>query len=398
MAPPTEVATAGPRSYPDIGLGRGWEPAALVALSLLLLSFGLVTLYSTSSLLAQRMGYPDYHFVLRQCSAGAMGLVALVICAKIPYTTWQYLAWPLLGLTTFALLLLVLPGTEAIAPEWNGSRRWLRIGVQFQPSEVAKLAVVVWTAGLAVRKQPHFQSLSQGLLPFLVVWAVITLLVAAEPDLSTAVVILFLGGTVVFAAGARIAHFLFLGLLALPLLIGQLMVSFRWQRVLAFLDPASDPSGAGFQIHQSLIALGSGGLTGQGFAKGRQKFGFLPEPHTDFMFSMIGEEWGFVGVVGLVLAYVAVVLVGFRIARRAPDLFGELLAVGLASFVAVHATLHMFVGLGLVPSTGLPLPMISYGRSNLVITLAAVGILISISRASARAPGTAPSGRGRRRA
>jgi len=398
LAPPTEVAAAGPRSYPDIGLGRDWEPAALIALSLLLLSFGLVTLYSTSSLLAQRMGYPDYHFVLRQSSASAIGLVALVVCARIPYRTWRYLAWPFLGASIVTLLLLVLPWTEAIAPEWNGSRRWLRIGVRFQPSELAKLAVIVWTAGLAVRKQSQFRSLSQGLMPFLLVWGLVALLVALEPDLSTAVIILFLGCTIVFAAGARIAHFLFLGALALPVLIAQLMVSFRWERVLAFLDPASDPSGAGFQIHQSLIAIGSGGLVGQGFAKGRQKFGFLPEPHTDFMFSMIGEEWGFVGVVALVLAYLGIVLVGFRIARRAPDLFGELLAVGLASFVAVHATLHMFVGLGLVPSTGLPLPMISYGRSNLVVTLMVVGMLIAISRASSRVPGTGPAGRRRRRA
>ncbi len=398
MAPPSEVANAGPRSYPDIGLGRGWEPATLVALSLLLLSFGLVTLYSTSSLLAQRMGYPDYHFVLRQSSAGAIGLVALVVCAKIPYKAWQHLAWPLLVATFVALVLLVLPWTHAIAPEWNGSRRWLRIGVQFQPSEIAKMAIVIWTAGLAVRKQPHFRSLGQGLMPFLLVWGVITLLVAAEPDLSTAVVILFLGCTIVFTAGARIAHFVFLGLLTLPVLAAQLMVPYRRERILAFLDPTSDPTGAGFQIHQSLIAVGSGGLTGQGFAKGRQKFGFLPEPHTDFMFSMIGEEWGFVGVVALVLAYLAIVLVGFRIARRAPDLFGELLAVGLASFVAVHAILHMFVGLGLVPSTGLPLPMISYGRTNLVITLAVIGILISIARASTRVPGTVGPKRRRRRA
>lgn len=398
MAPPTEVAAAGPRSYPDIGLGRGWEPAALVAISLLLVSFGLVTLYSTSSLLAQRMGYADYHFVLRQCSAAAMGLVALVVCAKLPYKLWEHLSWPLLALTSIALLLLVIPGTESIAPEWNGSRRWLRVGVRFQPSELAKFVIIVWTAALAVRKQPYFRSLRRGLLPFLLVWGVVAFLVAIEPDLSTAVVILFLGGSIVFSAGARIAHFIFLGLLALPVLVAQLMVSFRWERVLAFLDPSSDPAGAGFQIHQSLIALGSGGLTGQGFAKGRQKFGFLPEPHTDFMFSMIGEEWGFIGVVALVLAYLAIVLVGFRIARRAPDLFGELLAVGLSSFIAVHATLHMFVGLGLVPSTGLPLPMISYGRTNLVVTLAVVGVLIAIARASARVPGTAQAKRRRRRA
>lgn len=378
MARVSEIARA-PSTLPATGLGRGWEPAALLMLSLALMFFGLLTLYSTSSLLAQREGLPDYYFVLQQSSAAVVGLMALAVCARVPYPAWKRLAWPLMLISVVMLVVVLLPFTESIAPRVNGSRRWIRLGVRVQPSEIAKLAIIIWTAGLAVRKQPHFKSLTRGLLPFLVVWSAILIPVAMEPDLSTAALIAMVCFTIVFVAGARIAHFVFLGVLSLPILIAQLSVGFRAERVAAFLT-GGDLGGAGYQVHQSLIALGSGGLAGVGFAAGRQKFGFLPEPHTDFMFSMIGEEWGFVGVLTLVAVYAAFILVGFRVARRAPDLFGELLAVGLTSLVAIHAVLHMFVGLGLAPSTGLPLPLISFGRSNLVITLVAVGILMSIAR------------------
>jgi len=194
---------------------------------------------------------------------------------------------------------------------------------------------------------------------------------------------------VVFTAGARVEHFVFLGLMILPFVRRQLEVGFRQDRIEAFLNPAADPSGAGFQLQQSLVALGSGGLTGVGFGEGRQKFGFLPEAHNDFIFAMVGEEWGLVGVVLLVATYLALVLVGFRIAARAPDLFGELLAVGITSLIALQASLHMAVGLGLVPTTGVALPLFSYGRSGLLATMAALGILVSVAQA-------APGGKGAR--
>jgi len=206
--------------------------------------------------------------------------------------------------------------------------------------------------------------------------------IVLQPDLSTAAVIGLLGVMIVFAAGVRVSHFLFLGLLTLPFLHQQFAVGFRADRIEAFLNPAVDPSGAGFQVRQSLVALGSGGLTGVGIGEGRQKFGFLPEAHNDFIFAMIGEEWGLLGVVFLVALYMGIVLVGFRIASRAQDLFGELLAIGFTNLIALQAVLHMSVGLGLVPPTGLSLPLVSWGRSNLVVTLAAVGVLISVARAS----------------
>lgn len=382
-ARPMDIAPARPVRLPDSGLGSGWEAAAVMGLTLLILSFGFVTLYSASAVHALRQDLPDTYYLLRQLGGAACGLALLVVCALTPYRLWATVAWPLLGVTVIALVVLVLPWTESIAPEIKGARRWLVFpGGSVQPSEIAKIAIVAWTAALAVRKVEHFPSLRRGLLPFFAVWGVVLFLIAKEPDLSTAVVVGLLGVIVVFAAGARVAHFIFLAVLVVPVLKMQLAVGFRAERIEAFLNPMVDPAGAGFQVRQSLLALGSGGLSGVGIGEGRQKFGFLPEAHNDFIFAMIGEEWGLIGVVVLVTLYVSVVLVGFRIASRAPDLFGELMAIGFASLIAVQAILHMAVGLALAPTTGLALPLVSYGRSNLIVTLIAMGILMSIARAT----------------
>ena len=379
-----DLAPSGPLALPITGLGKGWEPAAIMTLTLLLLSLGLVTLYSASNFLAQRQDLPDYYYVLRQASGAAAGLAILGVCAWIPHDVWRRLAWPMVTVAWLLLVIVVAPGTESIAPSINGARRWLLIGPTLQPSELAKIAVVVWTAAIAIRKQEEFGSLRRGLAPFLLVWAALIVPIALEPDLSTALLVGVMGCLIVYVAGARVTHFLFLGVLAVPVLYIQLGVAFRTRRMAAFLDPSADPAGAGFQVHQSLLAFGSGGVAGVGFGQGRQKLGFLPEAHNDFIFAMIGEEWGLVGVTTVVLLYLLLILIGFRVAARAPDLFGQLLAVGLTSMIALHAILHMAVGLGLVPATGLALPLISYGRSNLLVTLASLGMLMSISRASKR--------------
>ncbi len=383
MSARLDLAPARPATLPDTGIGLGWEAAALTALTLLLVAFGLVTLYSASGFLAQRQDLPDWYYVVRQAGGAVVGLAILWTCARIPYRVWETCAWPLLGVVSALLVLVVLPGTTGIAPEINGARRWLNLGgVTLQPSELAKIAVVVWTAQLAVRKRDHLQSLSRGLAPFLLGWGIVLLPIVLEPNLSTACLVALLGCLVVFAAGGRPGHFLFLGLFTIPFLRAQLDVGFRAQRMLSFLNPSTDPDGAGFQVRQSLIALGSGGVTGVGFGEGRQKFGFLPEAHNDFIFAMVGEEWGLLGVVFLVVMYTSVVLIGLRIARRAPDEFGQLLAIGLTGIIGVQALLHMAVGLGLVPPTGLALPLISYGRSNQMVTLASVGMLIAVARAT----------------
>ncbi|MFH1762785.1 MAG: putative peptidoglycan glycosyltransferase FtsW [Gemmatimonadota bacterium] len=383
MAPrPLNVAPAGPVAIPDAGLGIGWEPAVLMGVTLMLFAFGLVTLSSATTFLTHQAGDGAPHYVLQQALGGALGLAALVVFSRIPYHWWKTLAWPVLVFTWILLMILILPGTEKIAPPINGSRRWLLLPVgQVQPSDLAKMAVVIWTAALAVKKQAHFKSLRRGLLPFLLVWAAILLPIAAEPDFSTACLVGLLAGIVVFAAGGRIGHFVFLGALLLPMVLAKLNDGFRFDRMQAFWNPDFDPSGAGYQVRQSLMAIGSGGVTGVGFGEGRQKFGFLPEPHNDFIFAMIGEEWGLLGVLFVVSLFMTLIMVGFRIAQRAPDLFSELLAIGFTSLIALQATLHMSVGLGLVPNTGLALPLISYGRSNLVVTMASIGILIAIARA-----------------
>lgn len=383
MAPrPVNVAPAGPSAIPEAGLGSGWEPAVLMGVTLVLFLFGLITLSSATTFLAFQAGEAAPRFVLQQAMGGAIGLAALVVCSRIPYAWWKHLAWPALGATWLLLILLILPWTVAIAPPINGARRWLVTPIgRIQPSDLAKIAIVIWTAALAVKKQPHFRSLRRGLLPFLMVWAAVLIPIMLEPDFSTACLIGMMAGIVVFAAGGRVAHFVFLGLLMLPVLVAKLSEGFRLERIRAFLDPTLDPSGINYQVNQSLIAIGTGGLTGAGFGEGRQKYGFLPEPHNDFIFAMIGEEWGLLGILFVVSLFMTLIMVGFRIAQRAPDLFSELLAVGFTSFIALQAILHMGVGLGLVPNTGLALPLISYGRSNLIVTMAAIGILISIARA-----------------
>ena len=377
--PASRAGNAEPITGPRFA--RGWEVATIMTLTLLLLSFGLVTLYSASSFLAQRQGLADYHFVVRQAAGAGVGFICLLVFSRIPYRMWSTLAWPMILVAWLLLVFIILPGTETFAPMRNGARRWLQLGpVSFQPSEAAKLALLVWTAALAVKKQAQFRSLTRGLGPFLLIWGAILVPVLLEPDFSTAVLIGMLGTIIVFAAGGRVGHFIFLGLLATPVILHQFAADFREMRISAFFNPEAHTSGAGYQVHQSLIAIGSGGIGGVGFGEGQQKYGFLPEAHNDFIFALIGEEWGLVGVVFVVFAYVGLVLVGFRIAQRAPDLLGELLAVGCTSLIALHAFLHMGVNLGLLPATGLPLPLVSDGRSNLVVTLAAIGILLSVAR------------------
>jgi cell division protein FtsW len=374
-----------PKAVEDLSrLGSGWESGVVFLLAAILVSVGLVVLYSASAVMAQSQGLAPHHYLLRQMSGALMGMVALLIAAQIDYRRLRSLAWPLVGVVILMLFLTILPAAASMAPAVNGARRWLLIGpVAVQPSELAKLAVIVWTAALVVKKQDRLRSLSRGLAPLLLIWGVVAGLILMQPDLSTALLLVMLAGLVAFAGGARPAHFIALVLLAIPLLWGQMTkVAYRMERVVTFLDPRADVSDMGYQINQSLIALGSGGLVGRGLGHGQQKFGFLPEPHNDFILAMIGEEWGFLGVAALIVLFAAFALVGYRIARGAADLFGFLLALGVTNLVVVQAFLHMGVNLALVPATGVTLPFISYGRSSLVVCLAAVGILMSVGRVS----------------
>ncbi len=380
-----ETVSARPRAVEDPSrLGSGWESSVVLGLAVLLVSMGLVVLYSASSVMATSQGLPPHHYLLRQMSGALLGLVVLLAAAAVDYRRLRELAWPLLGIVVLMLFLMLLPAAASIAPEANGARRWLLIGpVAIQPSEMAKLVVIIWTAALVVKKQDRLRSLSRGLVPFLLVWGLVTTLILLQPDLSTAILLVGLAGLVAYAGGARPAHFLALGVICMPFLWSQLTrAAYRMERVVAFLDPRADVVDMGYQINQSLIALGSGGLVGRGFGRGQQKFGFLPEPHNDFILAMVGEELGFLGVATVIILFVAFGLVGYRIARGATDLFGFLLALGVTNLIVIQGFLHVGVNLAVVPATGVTLPFISYGRSSLIVSLAAAGILMSIGRVS----------------
>ncbi|HYJ79847.1 MAG TPA: FtsW/RodA/SpoVE family cell cycle protein, partial [Longimicrobiaceae bacterium] len=322
--------------------GETWEARALVVLTLAAFSFGLIEMYGASAYLARAEGLPGHFFALKQLSAAGVGVVAAAVLSRVDYRRFRLWAWPLLVVVVLMLVVVIAPGTESIAPRVNGARRWLNLGMSFQPSELAKIALMVWTAALAVKKADRLHSLSRGLLPFLAVWLVVALLVLAEPNMSAALLVVLLASLVLFAGGARIGHFIFFGLLAAPVVWSQIAgTGYRMRRIASFLDPGADPGGASYQIYQSLIAVGSGGLGGLGFGESQQKHGFLPYPHNDFLFSMIAEEWGLAGVLLVVALFAAFLWVGYRIAAHAPDRFGYLLAVGMTNLIAVSAFLHM---------------------------------------------------------
>jgi cell division protein FtsW len=375
-APRPPAAAALPRAESTL------EARMLVALTAVAFCFGLVEMYSASSFIARGEGLPGHYYALKQLTAAGVGLVIASFLARIDYRRYRLWAWPMLMGVSLMLIVLVLPGTEAIAPRINGARRWLDLGVSFQPSELAKLALVIWTAMLAVKKEDKLHSMSKGLVPFLIVWLPVALLIFMEPNLSAALLVVLLSALVLFAGGARIGHFIVLGLIAVPVVWGKIQdADYRMRRIAAFLDPSGDTQGAAYQIYQSLIAIGSGGVGGVGFGNSRQKFGFLPEAHNDFLFSMISEEWGLMGVVFVVSVFASFLVLGYRIAARAPDRFGYLVAIGMTNLIVVTAFLHMGVAMALLPTTGFTLPFMSYGGSALLTYFAAVGILLSVARA-----------------
>ena len=359
----------------------GWESPLFGIVTAVLLVFGVAAVYSASSIWAVQNHHPGWYFALRQLIAALVGGLFVTIIARLDYHLWHRLAWPIMLATAFFLFVLVLPFAHAIAPIRNGARRWLAVGgMSFQPSEIANLAVVLWTAMIATKKGDDIRDFKRGLIPVGVIVLPVAALIAIEPDLSTAVLLVALAGLVLFAAGARIGHFLLLGLVSVPIVWHEIThVAYRAARLKGFMVGDDDAALRTTQIGQSLIGIGSGGLTGVGFGKGLQKLGFLKYAYADFIFGTIGEEWGFLGVTTIVLLYAMWIWIAFRIARTATDRFGMLLVTGLTAMVGGNALLHMAVTLAMVPTTGLPLPFISYGRSDLLISLLATGIIVSVA-------------------
>lgn len=356
----------------------GPEARLLLLVTSCLLAFGLATVYSASAILAQSKGLGSTFFFLRQLAGIGVGVVMLALFAKIDAEVWGKWAWPLMLTSLFLLLLIVLPFTESIAPRRLGSRRFL-VGSSLQPSELGKIAVIIWTSMLVVKKGDTLRRLTKGLLPFLVIIGIMDVLVALEPDLSVAMMYTLIMGIILFAGGVRIGHFVVLGVVAIPVLWGQMQrLNYALLRMTAFFDPGGAPAHVSDQLRQSLIAVGSGQIYGLGFGRGRQQLGFLPFAYDDFIAGSIGEEWGFIGLTALILAFAAYAFLGFRIARKARSTFLQLVAVGITSTVVITGFLHIGVAIGMLPTTGLTLPFISYGRSNLVLSLLMTGILVNI--------------------
>lgn len=355
--------------------GRRLDPLLLITV-LVLVSGGIVMVYSASFVIA---GERDaYHFLKKQAMAAGLGMALMILAAKLDYHRWQALAIPLLVLSAALLGILIFPG---LRHEVGGSARWLKYSfLSFQPAELAKLALVIYLARSLTKKEGRMQSLKVGVLPHFIVLGGLFVLVLKQPDFGTGVVFATLVFILLFVAGARVLHLGAAVLAAVPVLFYiATRAPYRTGRLLAFLDPWKDPSDSGFQIIQSFLAFGAGKLFGVGLGEGHQKRFYLPEVHTDFIFSVIGEELGLLGVTGVIGLFVFLTWRGFRACFRAGDLFGSYLALGVTLLIAVQALLNMGVVMGLLPTKGATLPFVSYGGTSLVINLLAVGILLNIS-------------------
>lgn len=366
----------------------GPEARAMVLVSAVLVAFGLAVLYSASAFVSanEHNGYSAF-FLVRQLQGVAVGIVAFAIAAKFDAEKYHEWAWPIMWFTIATMVgVLILP--ERLAPTIHGSRRFL-VGASFQPSEFGKLGVVIWVSMLIVKKGDNLKRLAKGLVPFLVIIGLLDVLAALEPDLSVAMLYTLLMALLLFVGGARMSHFIALGAMCLPIALTRVE---KWRyavaRLTSFFQPGAAPIEISYQLRQSLIAVGSGGWFGRGFGKGLQQVNFVPFPYSDFVASNVGEEWGFVGIIGITIAFAAYALCGFRIARQARTPFLQLVAVGLTFTTVLTAFLHIGVVIGLLPTTGLTLPFVSYGRSNLVLTMLFTGILANIGSTKERVVGS----------
>jgi len=357
------------------------DPAFGLLLAVMALSaIGIVMVYSASSVRSYFNNADPAAQGMEQIVWAAIGLVGLLVASRIDFRHLRYLAIPIFVITLALLVAVLIPG---IGSEINGSRRWIVIPGfgSLQPAEFAKLAVVLYLAHWLDRRGKAVGSFWNGLIPFGMVIAPGFLLIAMEPDLGTAGIYAMIAGSVFFMAGANLVYIGAIG--AAVVAAAWMMIqstSYQLERVQTFLNPFADPLGAGYNTVQSLYALALGGITGLGLGESKQKFLYLPAPSTDFIFAIIGEEWGLVGTLTVVALFIVIAYQGYRIAITAPDTFSGLLACGITTWLAVQALVNMMVVTALLPVTGIPLPFISAGGSALTINLAAVGILLSISR------------------
>ena len=353
--------------------------------TLLLICSSVVMVYSASAVLAMDRYQQPYYFLFKQVTWVVLGVCLLLMAMRVDY---RHLKQPAVILTALGGSVLALMAVLLIGPEINGTRRWFAIGgIGVQPSELAKVAVILFTAAVLEHRMNRINEVSYSLLPIAVVAGGVGALIVLEPDFGTAMTVLMIVLTMVFAAGLSYRYLFGLAVTLGPLLYVVLASApYRRQRLLAFLDPWDDPLGSGFQIIQSLIAVGTGGIFGQGLMAGVQKLFFLPEPHTDFIYAVIAEETGLVGATLILLCFLVIAWRGLRVAALAPDRFGSLLALGLTMMVSIQAFLNISVVLSLMPTKGIPLPFVSAGGSSMLVSLLCMGVLLNISQhASAEA-------------
>lgn len=379
-----------PRAYKLVGMDQ-----VLLFVTITLALVGLVMMFSASAVVAGKKFDDSWYYLKRQLVWLTVGFLLLHAASRIDYIWWKRLSWPLLGIVMVLLAMVLLPSITGLI---NGARRWLPLGpISVQPAEMAKLIVVMYLAAYLARKEEQLQDFATGPLPPLLVIGMISAMILKEPDLGTVVVVGFVTGALLFVAGARLSHLSMMALCAILIGLALILTSdYRLPRLLTFLDPSKDRLNAGHQITQSFLAFGSGGLFGVGLGEGKQKLLFLPEPHTDFVLALVGEELGFVGTCIIILLFVVFVIRGFQISTRARSPFGRYLGVGITTLIGIQALINACVVTGLLPTKGLTLPFVSYGGSSLVVSLTAVGILLNISRdrQAGREEGRRRSGRG----
>jgi cell division protein FtsW len=350
----------------------------LFGITLALLATGMVMVWSASSVLAEERHGNAYHFLIRQVLWACLGLAVMGAAMRVDYRKLRQppVVYAAVGITTFLLIVVLF-----LRPV-NDAHRWIRLGaLSLQPAELAKVVLVVFLAYHLERRAERVNEFLTSVFPALLLLGWFAFLVFIQPDLGTAATLVFIGCALLLLAGVRLRFFAALSLPALGLLYHAVMAAaYRRDRIEAFLNPYADPRGSGYQVIQSLIAVGNGGLTGMGLMEGRQKLFYLPYPYSDFVYAVIGEELGLLGAASVVLAFVLFLWRGMRTASRAPDAFGTYLAAGLTLAIVLQAFINVSVVLGLLPAKGIPLPFISAGGSSLFFTLLSVGLILNVSQ------------------
>lgn len=350
----------------------------LLLVTLILIIVGTAMIYSSSSIIALEKFQDGQYFLKKQLVFVVLGLIAMMVMTKLPYSYLKKLAYPALALSFIFLLLLFVP---SLGMKRGGATRWLNLGgFSFQVTEMVKITMIIFLAHLLTRKACQIKNFARGVLVPLSVTGAVILLILLQPDFGTAVIIATIFLMMLCIAGAQMKHLLLLMAAFIPIGIALIFYKgYRLTRLLAFLNPWKDPDNTGFQIIQSLISFGSGGAFGVGIGEGMQKLFYLPEPHTDFIISIIAEESGFIGVTIVIIMFALFAYRGFMIAMKAPDYFGTLLAAGLTMVIALEAFINIAGVMGLIPLKGLVLPFLSYGGTAFLMSMTAVGILLNIS-------------------